>query len=174
MNSPMKLELTPTRVERESSTPRSTHPGEEVNRIWPPPEHVAGPGWTLDIPVSQDPPEEALLDVVMTFGGGNVRMEAVDIAVSAEGREAPDVYGRLIDAVRSHLEALGHERAELLRYTPDAWFKFVPPDQASIGERGKTLTERLNEAYDGAAEREDEEFFRNTRAYYQRRRNAED
>jgi hypothetical protein len=41
-------------------------------------------------------------------------------------------------------------------------------------EGGKTLTERLNEAYDGDAEREDEEFFRNTKAYYRRRRNAED
>jgi len=43
-----------------------------------------------------------------------------------------------------------------------------------IGEQPKTLTERLNEAYDEDAEREDEEFFRNTRAYYERRRNADD
>lgn len=41
-------------------------------------------------------------------------------------------------------------------------------------ESGKTLTERLNEAYDEDAEREDEAFFRNTRAYYERRRNADD
>jgi hypothetical protein len=48
-------------------------------------------------------------------------------------------------------------------------FREVPPR-----EGGRTLTERLNEAYDEDAEREDEEFFRNTRAYYERRRNAAD
>jgi hypothetical protein len=41
-------------------------------------------------------------------------------------------------------------------------------------EDAKTLTERLNEAYDEDAEREDEEFFRSTRAYYRRRRSAKD
>jgi hypothetical protein len=46
--------------------------------------------------------------------------------------------------------------------------------EVSPREGGKTLTERLNEAYDEDAEREDEEFFRNTKAYYRRRRNAED
>ena len=39
---------------------------------------------------------------------------------------------------------------------------------------GKTLVERINEAYDKDAEREDEEFFRSTKEYYRRRRNAED
>lgn len=43
-----------------------------------------------------------------------------------------------------------------------------------VGEQPKSITERLNEAYDEDAEREDEEFFRNTQAYYRRRRNAED
>jgi hypothetical protein len=48
-------------------------------------------------------------------------------------------------------------------------FTEVPPR-----DDDKSLTERLNESYDENAEREDEEFFRSTRAYYQRRRNAED
>jgi len=48
-------------------------------------------------------------------------------------------------------------------------FREVAPQRS-----GKTLTERLNEAYDEDAEQEDEEFFRNTRAYYRRRRNTED
>ncbi len=39
-------------------------------------------------------------------------------------------------------------------------------------ERSSTLTERLNDAYDQDAEREDEEFFRSTREYYRRRLNA--
>jgi len=156
MNIQMKPESTPTRFVRESSTPQSTRPGEEVNRIWPPPERVAGSGWTLDDPVSQSPPEEALLNVVMTFGGDAVRMEAVDIAVSVEGREAPNVYGDLIDAVSAHLEASGGERAELLDYAPDTWFRFVPPDQANTGERRKTLAERLDDAYrDDALEPEE-------------------
>ena len=42
-----------------------------------------------------------------------------------------------------------------------------------IGERPKTITERLNEAYDEEAEREDVEFFRSTKEYY-RRLSAED
>ena len=37
----------------------------------------------------------------------------------------------------------------------------------------KTLTQRFNEAYDEEAKREDEEFFRNTKAYYSRRFSAE-
>jgi hypothetical protein len=48
-------------------------------------------------------------------------------------------------------------------------FREVAPREA-----GKALTEQLNEAYDKDAEREDEEFFFNTKAYYRRRRNAED
>jgi hypothetical protein len=43
-----------------------------------------------------------------------------------------------------------------------------------IGQRPKSLTERFNEAYDEEARREDEEFFRTTKAYYRRRFNAED
>jgi hypothetical protein len=46
--------------------------------------------------------------------------------------------------------------------------------EVALQQGGKTLTERLNEAYDEDAEREDEEFFRSTSAYYHRRRNAED
>jgi hypothetical protein len=140
---------------RDYSTPQSTRPGEEVNRIWPPPERLAGSGWTLDDPVSQSPPEEALLNVVMTFGDGAVRMEAIDIGVSVEGDKAPSVYGRLVDAVRMRLEASG-ERSELLRYAPDDWFRFVPPDHADTEERRKTLAERLEDAYrDGALSQEE-------------------
>lgn len=39
--------------------------------------------------------------------------------------------------------------------------------------KAKTLAERFNEAYDEDARREDEEFFRATRAYYRRRSNNE-
>ena len=52
---------------------------------------------------------------------------------------------------------------------------------ASVGQtrfrltkRHKSLTERFNEAYDEDARREDEEFFKTTKAYYRRRFNAKD
>ncbi len=41
-------------------------------------------------------------------------------------------------------------------------------------QRSSELTKRFNEAYDEDAQREDEEFFRNTRKYYRRRFSAED
>lgn len=44
-----------------------------------------------------------------------------------------------------------------------------------IGRHSKTLTERFNEAYDEDAKKEDEEFFKTSKAYYRRRRfNTED
>jgi hypothetical protein len=159
-------ESTPTRIVRDPSLPQSTRPGQEVNRIWPRPEHAVASGWTIDIPVSQSPPEKALLDVVMTFMGGNlVRMEAVNSGVRVEGRGAPNVYVRLKDAVRKYLEASGNEGAELLNYDSDTWFRFVSPNQT----HRKTLTERFNEAYDEEAKQEDEEFVRNLKRYHRRR-----
>jgi hypothetical protein len=137
MNLLTKHELTPTRIVRDDSTPQSTRPDEEPNRVWSNPESAAEPGWTLDLPVAQSPPEDALIRVVMTFGHGMVRIQAVDIGVAVEGRDAPTAYGRLIDAASAHLEASGDERAELLRDTPDDWLRFVPPDQvARVGAEG--------------------------------------
>jgi len=171
MNTLTKPELTPTRIERNDSTPQSTRPGEEADRVWPNPESATEPGWSLDLPVAQSPPEDALIKIVMTFGHGVVRMEAADIGVTVEGDKAPSTYGRLIDAVRMRLEASG-ERPELLRYAPDApdaWFKFVPPDQARSSEHPKRLSERFNEAYDEEAKREDEEFVKNVKRYHRKR-----
>lgn len=39
---------------------------------------------------------------------------------------------------------------------------------------GTTLTEKINKAYNEDAEQEDEEFFRNTKAYYRHRFSSED
>jgi hypothetical protein len=118
----------------------------------------------MDVSVPPSPPERVVLDVVITFGSGLVRMEAVDIGVSAEGSEAPNVYARLIDAVSEYLEASKDDRAELLNYTPNTWFRFVPPR-----ERPKTLTERFNETYDEEARQDDEEFVKNLKRYHRRR-----
>jgi hypothetical protein len=141
-----KPEVTPTRIMRDDSTPQSTRPGDEEGRVWSHPESAAELGWTLDLPVAKGPPEDALIKVVMTFEGGIFRMEAVDVGVSVEGGQAPSVYGRLIDSVRARLEASGL-RAGLLRYAPDTWFRFVPPDQAITGGHRKSLAERLDDAY---------------------------
>lgn len=142
-----KPESTPTRDATRPSEPEGTKDG-DLDRLFQPPEESFGGGPPFDISLPPGPPKEALLNVVMTFVGGDVvRMEAVDIGVTVEGREAPTVYGRLIDAVSAYLEASGDERAQPLRHTPDHWFRFVPPDQATTGERRKTLTERLEDAY---------------------------
>lgn len=132
MNLQMRPESTPTRLILEPSESRSTDRDEEANRVWPERRDAAGSSWTLDIPIAHDPPEEAVLSVVMTIGGGTARMEAVDIGVSVEGSDAPEVYARLVRDVRAYLEASGGARSELLRYTHDAWFKFVSPDQAAV------------------------------------------
>ena len=125
-----KPESTPTRDATRPSEPEGTQEG-DVNRLFRPRTESLGGGPAFEIPVSQGPPEEALLNIVMMFGDGKVRMEAVDIGITVEGRDAPTVYGRLIDMVSVHLEASGDERAEALRHTPDEWFRFVSPDQAA-------------------------------------------
>ena len=130
MNLQMRPESTPTRLILESSESRSTDRDQEANRVWPERRDATGSSWTLDIPIAHDPPEEAVLSVVMTIGGGTARMEAVDIGVLVEGSDAPEVYNRLVRDVRAYLEASGGARSELLRYTHDAWFNFVSPDEA--------------------------------------------
>jgi hypothetical protein len=151
MDTLTRPELTPTRIDRESSVPGSTEAHEQAHRIWSPSERVAGSEWTLDIPASESPPEDAFLKVVMTFGDGIFRMEAVDIGVSVEGRNAPKVYGLLVEAVGTYLKTSGDERAKLLLvYPPDTWFKFVPPDQAASNEAALAdgFASALNQLYE--------------------------
>lgn len=156
----MKPKSTPTPMVREPSTPRSTERDREIGSLGPQPDYAVGLGWTLDIPVSRMPDGNAVLRVVMTFGGGTVCMEAVDIGVSAEGRTATEVYGRLVKAVGSYLVATGGDAAALLSYEPDTWFKFVPP---------KTVAERLEEAYGGdELEPQEREFLDLTREHFSR------
>jgi len=115
----------------------------------------------MEVSVPPIPPKEAVLDVVITFGNEVVRMEAVDIGVSNEGREAPNVYVGLIDKVREYVEASTDERVALLKnYAPDTWFKFVPP---------KTVAERLEEAYgDDELEPQEREFLDLSREHFSR------
>ena len=160
MNTLTKPERTPTRTVREPSVPQSTEAHEQAHRIWSPSERVAGSGWTL--PVLQGPPEDALLKVVMTFGDGAVRMEAVDIGVSVEGRTAPEVYGLLVDAASRYLATSGGERVELLNHPSDSWFKFVSPDRvgyehnaADFWPEGESVEDFIEAATEGRYE-EDE------------------
>jgi hypothetical protein len=153
MSLQIRPESTPTRVTHDSSTPQSTRSDEEASRVWPHAEHIVGLGWTMEVYVPPSPPDEAVLDVVITFGNDVVRMEAVDIGVSIEGREAPNVYIHLIEAVREHLEATKGQRAELLDYAPDTWFRFAPPKKA----RRKPLAERVKEAYGHGLDSEEKE-----------------
>lgn len=150
MNTLTRPKLTSTRIDRESSVPGSTEAHEQAHRIWSPSERVEGPEWTTLDP-SESPPEDALLKVVMTFGGGIFRMEAVDIQVSVEGRNAPKVYGDLVEAVGAYLKTSGDERAKLLLvYPPDSWFKFVPPDHATPNKAAlaEGFASALNQLYE--------------------------
>ncbi len=142
-------ESTPTRDESHPSEPGSMRRDDDIEHRLPPPY--------------------LLLDVVMTFTDGNPRLTAGEVDIVAEGDKIEEAFRHLIEATREQLASSEGVRAELLRYPPVTWFRFVPP-----GMRPKTLTERFNEAYDEDARREDEEFFRTTGAYYRLRFNAED
>jgi len=159
-------ESTPTRYVPDPSEPKSTLGG--IERHFPSHDELLGGGETLDIPMPENPPEHLLLNVVMTFTDAPVRLHAVEVGVVVESDSVPKAFRQLIEETREHLASSEDRRAELLRYTPTTWFRFVPP-----GERPKPLTERFNEAYDEDARREDEEFFRTTKAYYRRRFNTE-
>ena len=92
----------------------------------------------------------------------------------------------LIDALAAAVRAYGDAVAAQLEITPDQLYSMTFADfidkyeqdraTAKGGElsKRKSLVEQLNEAYDEDAEREDEEFFRTTKAYYRRRFHAED
>jgi hypothetical protein len=167
MDLQMTPESTPTRYVPEPSEPKSTFGDTEHH--FPSHDELLGGGMKLDIPMPENPPEHLLLNVVMTFTDAPVRLDAVEVGVVVESDSVPRAFRQLIEETRGQLASSEDARAELLRYPPTTWFRFVPP-----GERPKTLTERFNEAYDEDARREDEEFFRTTKAYYRRRFNAEE
>ena len=135
MNVLTKIEPTPTGTIRGVSASQDTRRDRDVDRDWPQTVPATWLAWTLVVPILRRPSEEALLKVAMTFEGNIVRMEAVDIGISVEGRRVPEVVGRLREAVGAYLETSGDERAELLRYPADAWFKIVLPNQTAFADK---------------------------------------
>ncbi len=164
----MNLQITPestlTHHESRPSEPKSTLRGDDIERHVLPRDELPSGGQTLDIQAPQRPPEHLLLNVVMTFKDVLVRLDAVEVGVVAESDSVPKAFRQLIEQTREHLASSEDARAELLRYSPTMWFRFVPP-----GERPKTLTDKFNEAYNEEARREDEEFVRNLKRYHRRR-----
>lgn len=105
-------------------------------------------------------------------------------ALSRVTRNEP--HKGLLDALAVAVTTHGDAMAAQLEMTPDQLYSmtfgsFINKYEQSKGSaeseepsKGKSLVERLNEAYDEDAEREDEEFFRTTKTYYRRRFHAED
>lgn len=75
------------------------------------------------------PPEHLFLNVVMTFSDNAPRLTAGELGIVAEGDRVEEAFRHLIDATREHLASSDDARAELLRYPPTTWFRFVAPNQ---------------------------------------------
>jgi hypothetical protein len=91
----------------------------------------------------------------------------------------------MLDAIAAAVTIHADSVAAQLKITPDQLYSMTFADfidkyegkgsDESDGQNArKSLVERLNEAYDEDAEREDEEFFRTTKRYYRRRFLSED
>jgi len=80
--------------------------------------------------VPESPPEHLLLDVVMAFVEDEVYLNVPDAGISAKGGSVQEAFRHLVAAARNHVASAEGEEANLLRYEPHTWFRFVPPDQA--------------------------------------------
>lgn len=149
----MELKITPesthTPYAPDPSEPRSTL-GDAEHRF-PFHDGVLGAGQTLDLPAPEHPPEHLLLGVVMGFTGATVRLDAVEIGAVAEGKSVWEAFRRLIEETRVHLASSESGRAELLRYPPTTWFRFVPPAQSADANRAALadgFADALNPLYE--------------------------
>jgi hypothetical protein len=120
----------------ESSQPRSTpYEGDESLLVrYRVPEAV----WTFSVITSPRPPEDLLLNVEMSFENQVVYMRAVEVDISTEGETPQEALQGLVGGIKEWLEFLREEQPELvadleeqrryvnlLRYSPDTWFKSV-------------------------------------------------
>jgi hypothetical protein len=91
----------------------------------------------------------------------------------------------ILDAIAAAVTVHADSVAAQLEITPDQLYSMTfadfinkyegkGSDESDGPTARKSLVERLNEAYDEDAEREDEEFFRTTKGYYRRRFHSED
>lgn len=100
--------------------PESTLTGEEPR--------ASGPGGADRAePERRFPPDHLRLKVLMTFENGEPHMTATEVGIAARGDRVQKTYRHLIEQTRERLESPEDPRAELLRYPPATWFKFVPP-----------------------------------------------
>jgi hypothetical protein len=87
---------------------------------------------------SPRPPEDLLLNVEMSFENQVVYMRAVEVDISTEGETPQEALQGLVGGIKEWLEFLREEQPELvadpeeqrryvnlLRYSPDTWFKSV-------------------------------------------------
>jgi hypothetical protein len=113
---------------------------------------------------SEYPPEHLLLNVVMTFSGNMPRLTAGEIGVVAEGSGIENAFRYLIEAAREQLASSEGARAELLRYPPTTWFRFVDPDlmhywppKANFWPEGENVEDFIAAATEGRYEEEEDE-----------------
>ncbi len=97
------------------------------------------------------PPEHLRLKVVMSFEGRVPRLNATEVGIAVGGDKIEEAFGRLIEETRGWLLSSGGARAELLRYPPSTWFKFVSPTQAAAAQEvafADGLAAALNPLYE--------------------------
>lgn len=144
-------ESTLTPYESGSSEPKSTHRDEGRERYLPPPGKFPGEDKTPDIPVPKYPPKNLPLRVVMTFTDALVRLDVADAGLRAEGKTVGEAFGHLVAVVSDYIASVGGERADLLHFPPETWFKLVSPDQIGFANN-ITLIDRLISELNGLYE----------------------
>ncbi len=156
-------ESTLTRHTRRPSEPEDTQGG-DMERLFPSRDELLDRGQTLDIPLPENPPEHLLLDVVMTFADGAARLTAPGVGVSAEGESVQQAFVRLVADVENYVASAKGEEANLSRYAPHTWFRFVSPDQArdqQLGAvfwpEGEDVEDFIAAATEGRYEEEEDE-----------------
>lgn len=109
------------------------------------------------------PPEHLLLNVVMTFEDDMPRLTVVEAGIVAGGGRVQEAFRHLIEETREQLVSSEDARAELLRYPPPTWFRFVAPDQmryrpprADFWPEGEDVDDFIAAATEGRYEEEDE------------------
>jgi hypothetical protein len=127
--------LTLTRNMPQPSESESTLGNGDAEHVMSPgAQHLSG-GEPVSVQVPESPPEQLLLNVAMTFIRGiPVRLRAIDFGIVAEGGSVQEAFSELVADIRERLESSDDARAELLRYSPDAWFRFVSPDQVPVDQ----------------------------------------
>lgn len=109
------------------------------------------------------PPEHLLLSVIMTFEDDMPRLTVPEASIVAGGDRIQEAFRHLIKETREHLASSEDARAELLRYPPSTWFRFVAPDQmrhrplrAGFWPEDEDVDDFIAAATEGRYEEEDE------------------